>query len=256
MKLTFLGTGTSTGVPQIGCTCEVCTSTDPRDKRLRASAMLTTDDGCNLLIDCGPDFREQILALGSPEIASALLTHQHYDHVGGIDDVRPYTYPDGFSLYCKADVARDLRTRLPYCFGNSLYPGVPKLNLREILPYKPFKVPEAGVEVLPVVVMHWNLPILGFRIGNFAYITDCKTMPDETVEALRGVDTLVLNALRHEPHNSHLSLSEALELIEHIAPRRTYLTHASHQLGLHAAVDSTLPAGIHQAHDGLVVELD
>ncbi|MDE7124918.1 MAG: MBL fold metallo-hydrolase [Muribaculaceae bacterium] len=255
MKLTFLGTGTSTGVPQIGCSCETCTSSDSRDRRLRTSAIITTDEGRNILLDCGPDFRQQMLGAGSPELAAALLTHQHYDHVGGIDDIRPYTYPDGFAVYCKADVAADLRARMPYCFGARLYPGVPVLHLKEIDPWNDFVVAEAGIKVTPVPVMHWQLPIIGFRIGRFAYITDCKTMSEESVKLLEGVDTLVLNALRAEPHNSHLSLSEALEIIKVIDPRTAYLTHLSHQMGCHAEVESQLPDNVRLAYDGLVVEV-
>lgn len=157
MKLTFLGTGTSTGIPQIGCRCEVCTSSDPRDRRLRASAIVTTDNGHRILIDCGPDFRQQILRAGSPQLDCTLLTHQHYDHVGGVDDLRPYTYPDGFDIYCLPAVARDLRVRIPYCFAEKPYPGVPQLNLHEITPYIPFTLPKSGTEVTPVTVMHWNL---------------------------------------------------------------------------------------------------
>ncbi len=256
MKLTFLGTGTSTGVPQIGCGCSVCTSSDPRDNRLRSSALLTTDDGSNILIDCGPDFRTQILRAGSPEIDCALITHEHYDHVGGMDDLRPYTYPDGFDIYCRADVAEDLRRRIPYCFAQSPYPGVPQLHLHEITPGNPFRIKATETGILPVEIMYWNLPILGFRIGNLAYITDCKTMPDETVRQIQGIDTLVLNALRIEPHNSHLSLSEAIELIMRIKPRIAYLTHLSHQMGLHAEVERSLPYNVRIAYDGLCVEIN
>lgn len=255
MKLTFLGTGTSTGVPQIGCGCEVCTSADPRDKRLRASALLTLDNGANILIDCGPDFRQQILREGSPKLACALITHEHYDHVGGVDDLRPYTHPDGFDIYCRPDVAEDLRQRVPYCFLQNPYPGVPQLNLREIAPDRPFSIPGVAEEVIPVPVMHWHLPIVGFRIGSFAYITDCKTMPESSFALLEGIDTLVINALRHEPHNSHLSLGEALALIHRIAPRRTFLTHFSHQIGLHRTLERTLPENVFPAFDGLQTEI-
>lgn len=255
MKLTFLGTGTSTGVPQIGCRCSVCTSNDQRDRRLRASAILTTDSGKNILIDCGPDFRQQILDLDSPALVAALITHQHYDHVGGMDDLRPYAYPDGFTVYCKADVAADLRARMPYCFGQHLYPGVPQLKIHELNPWEPFMVEEAGVEVTPVPVMHWQLPVLGFRISDFAYITDCKTISDDSLELLRGLDTLVINALRVESHPSHLSLPEALKVIDRVKPRVAYLTHISHHMGRHSDVEQQLPHGVHLAYDGLVVDV-
>lgn len=248
MKIHFLGTGTSTGIPQIGCTCAACTSTDPCDKRLRASATVTLDDGTNLLIDCGPDFRQQILAAGAPPLDALLITHSHYDHVGGIDDLRPYC-KDGrhFPTYCRGDVAEDLRQRNPWSFAQHLYPGVPTFAIHEIEAGKPFSV--NGNEILPLDITHGKLPILGYRIGRLAYVTDCSAMPEATIEALRGVDTLVINALRHEPHPSHLSLREALELIRRIGPRRTLLTHMSHDMGPQASV--ALPPGVAFAHDGL-----
>ena len=249
MKVTILGSGTSTGVPQIGCKCPVCRSSNPCDKRLRASALVTTDAGRNILIDCGPDFREQILREGSPALHAALLTHSHYDHVGGIDDLRPYCHPDNFDIYCEANVATDLRNRVPYCFAEHPYPGVPQFNMHCIDRNASFTA--AGERIVPVPVMHARLPIVGFMIGGFAYVTDCKEMPDSTVELLRGVDTLVLNALRKEPHMSHITLPEALALVERIRPRQTYLTHLSHDMGLHADVDAELPQGVRLAYDGL-----
>lgn len=251
MKLTFLGTGTSTGVPQIGCHCDTCTSTDPRDNRLRASAMVTTDQGRNLLIDCGPDFRQQILGQESPDLDALLITHSHYDHVGGIDDLRPYCAGGPFPVYCKADVADDLRNRVPYCFAKHLYPGVPTFDIHEINPDRPFEA--GGVSIEPLPVMHARLPIVGFRIGNLAYITDCKTMPAETLEKLKDLDVLVINALRHEEHMSHLNLKQALDVIEIARPRRAYLTHLAHQMGRHAEVEPTLPPGVKIAYDGLQI---
>ena len=258
MKLTFLGTGTSTGVPQLRCGCEVCTSADPRDRRMRASIIVTTDDGRNILIDCGPDMYHQLLREHSPELSAMLITHSHYDHVGGIDDLRPYCpgFPDNrFPVYCQEDVARDLRARVPYCFATHLYPGVPTFDLHIIRPMEAFRIATAGgIEVLPVPVMHYLLPILGFRIGDMAYITDCKTMPDETVEALRGIPVLVINALRPQPHMSHLSLPEALELIRRIAPGRAYLTHISHDMPRHASL-TFLPENVFPAYDGLKIDI-
>lgn len=252
MKIHFLGTGTSTGVPQIGCTCEACMSTDSADKRLRASAIVTCDNGASLLIDCGPDFRTQILAAGAPPLDALLITHSHYDHVGGIDDLRPYCKGGRhFPTYCQTDVADDLRARNPWSFAKKLYPGVPTFAITEVKAGVPFDC--AGVEVLPLAVMHGHLPILGYRIGSLGYVTDCSSMPAETVNALRGVDTLVVNALRHEPHPSHFSLREALDVVAAIAPRRTFLTHISHDMGPAASVD--LPLGLSLAGDGLVAEI-
>ncbi len=253
MKITFLGTGTSTGIPQIGCRCATCTSADPRDNRMRASAIVTLDSGANLLIDCGPDFRSQILRAGAPPLEALLITHSHYDHVGGIDDLRPYCR-DGrhFPTFCTPDVARDLHERNPWSFAKHLYPGVPTFAIHEINPDIPFEI--AGQEIIPLPVMHAKLPILGYRFGPLAYITDCKTMPAATLEKLRGVHTLVLNALRILPHQSHLSLDEALDIIKAVNPRRALLTHMSHDMGPAATV--ALPDGVQFTHDGLTVEID
>lgn len=260
MKVTFLGTGTSTGIPQLRCGCKVCTSTDPRDRRLRASALVET--GCKrLLIDCGPDFREQMLRAGrrseDDNLDALLITHQHYDHVGGIDDLRPYCYrnhePYNFPVYCQKDVIHDLRQRMPYSFKEHPYPGVPRFDLREIRPYEPFSF--EGIEILPLKVNHYLLDILGFRIGSFGYITDAKIIYDETVEKLKGVDTLVINALRHKPHISHITIEEALSLIKRIKPRVAYLTHISHDLGLTSEVELTLPENVFLAEDNLVIEV-
>lgn len=261
MKLTFLGTGTSTGVPQPRCTCEVCRSSDFRDNRLRCSALLEEGDR-RLLIDCGPDFRYQMLREGNPDksLDALLLTHHHYDHTGGIDDLRPYyrDHADGFPIYCQSDVEHTLRTRLPYCFPDHLYPGAPVLKLNRMAAGCPLKI--AGFDILPVRVMHGQLPILGFRIGALGYITDCKTMPAETVNLLKGVDTLVINALFddrliHREHPTHMNLTQALDVISMIAPRRTLLIHMGHKIGLHAVVNPTLPDGIELAYDGMTIEI-
>lgn len=253
MKLTFLGTGTSTGVPQIGCNCAVCSSPDPREKRLRASVLVEVNPGFNLLIDCGPDFREQMLRVGSPSLQAVLLTHSHYDHVGGIDDLRPYCYPDSFPVYCQADVAQDLRERVPYCFREHLYPGVPTFNIHIIKPDENFYV--EGVRVTPLPVMHARLPIVGFRIGDLAYITDCSEMPAATLEKIKGVDTLVINALRRAPHMSHMNLQQALEVINAATPRRAYLTHLSHDMGLIDDTVPLLPDNVHIATDGTTITI-
>lgn len=252
MKLTFLGTGTSTGVPQIGCRCDTCRSTDSRDKRMRTSALLAVGDR-KLLIDCGPDFRTQMLKFHNGAVDALIVTHTHYDHVGGVDDLRPFTYPDGFDVYCRDDVARDFRQRIPYCFAEHPYPGVPVLRLHEIRELEP--VVAGGLEVLPFPVMHGRLPILGFRIGPLAYVTDAKTLPQAAIDAMAGVDTLVINALRHDEHISHMNLRQALDVIETVGPRVAYLTHLSHQMGRHVEVEPTLPPGVRIAYDGLTVDI-
>lgn len=263
MKLTFLGTGTSTGVPQMRCDCRVCTSADSHDKRLRCSALLQPyDDAPAILIDCGPDFRRQMLRTGCPDLACALITHTHYDHVGGLDDLRPYAHhcPGAhFPVYCRHDVAADLRARIPYCFAEHPYPGVPQFDLRIVGEGDAFDISlgrgHAPIRVEALAVKHGCLPILGFRIGDFAYITDASELPAATMERLRGLDTLVINALRTEPHPSHQNLTQALNVIKETAPRRAYLTHMSHDMGLHADVCEALPAGVTLAYDGMTVDL-
>lgn len=251
MRLRFLGTGTSTGVPQIGCTCPTCISTDTHDKRLRSSAILSVN-GKNILIDCGPDFRQQIIDAGAPDLCAALLTHSHYDHVGGIDDLRPYCYREnGFPLYCKKDVAYDLRTRVPYCFKKHPYPGVPIFNIHEIEDNTPFDID--GIRIVPLPVIHLKLPIVGFRINNFAYITDAKVIPESTLGLIEGVDTLVLNSLRKEKHLSHMSLSESLDIVKNVSPRITYLTHLADKMGKHAEIEKELPENVRVAYDGLEI---
>lgn len=254
MKLTFLGTGTSTGVPQMNCNCKVCRSTDPADSRMRASAIVETG-GKTILIDCGPDFREQILRFHRDgDLDALLITHQHYDHVGGADDLRAYCKGKAaFPVYCQQDVADDLRMRMPYCFTEHPYPGVPHFDIHIISPLKPFRA--EGIEVLPLPVNHFKLEIVGFRIGNLAYITDAKRVPDATIESIRGIDTLVINALRWEEHMSHLTIPEALAIIAEVAPRRAYITHLSHHAGLAADVSPLLPEGVELARDGMAINV-
>ncbi len=253
MRVTFLGTGTSCGVPVIGCDCEVCRSTDSHDHRLRTSVMVETE-GKRLLIDCGPDFRQQYLSyIRNERIDAVLLTHIHYDHVGGLDDLRPLTYKNGMAVYCRKDVAERLRQNMAYCFGTSHYPGSPVIELVEIKEYE--RVSAAGVEVLPIGVKHGSLDILGFRIGALGYITDASVLSERGVKALKGVKVLVINALREREHRSHMNLKSALDVIKSIEPERAYLTHMSHEIGLHAELAGKLPNGVSAAYDGLVVEL-
>ncbi len=251
MEIEFLGTGTSTGIPQIGCSCEVCRSANPKDNRLRTSIIVRTK-GVNLLIDCGPDFREQIMRASSQDLNALLLTHQHYDHVGGIDDLRPYCKDDSFRIYCKKDVVHDIKSRLPYCFVEHPYPGVPSFEMIEI-DDSPFYVD--GIEIKPIPVMHYKLPIYGFQIENMAYITDANFISDEIIKRLQNIPLLIINALRIEPHISHFSLSETLEMIEKINPGKAYLVHMADKMGLHDAMSLKLPSNVYFAYDTLRIEI-
>mgnify|MGYP003289971344 FL=1 len=258
MKITLLGSGTSTGVPEIGCTCPVCTSSDPRDNRLRCSGLIEVD-GVRILMDCGPDFREQMNRLDDfKPIDAVLVTHEHYDHVGGLDDLRPFCRFRDIPVYAEDYMAQHLRERIPYCFTQHPYPGVPRITLAAIAPGVPFHVSNAEgtqVEVLPIRVMHGKLPILGYRIGNFAWITDMLTMPESEYEHLQGLEVLVMNALRPQPHGTHQSISEALENVERLAPKETYFIHMSHHVGLHEEAEKQLPPHVHFAYDGLTIRL-
>lgn len=251
IEVEILGTGTSTGVPQLGCRCEVCRSADPRDKRLRCSAIVRTK-GVNLLIDCGPDFRQQMLRASDIRLDALLVTHSHYDHVGGMDDLRPYCRSGRFPVYAQQNVLDDIRTRIPYCFMEHLYPGVPTFELHAVADER-FTV--KGIEIEPLPVMHGKLPILGYRIGRLAYVTDAKTIPASTIERMRGLDTLIINALRFEPHATHMSLAETLDVIAELKPRRALLIHESDGIGLHAATSQLLPDGVELAYDTEIVTI-
>ena len=252
LEIEFLGTGTSTGVPSIGCHCNVCRSKDKKDKRLRASAIVRYK-GMNILIDCGPDFRQQILRASSDNLDALLLTHIHYDHVAGIDDLRPYSFNHIFPIYARPEVNQQLRTNLPYCFTKHPYPGVPRLDLVDI-DNNPFMV--GNVEVTPIPVMHDKLLINGYRIGPLAYITDCSYISPEEIEKLKGIPLLVINALRHRPHHSHMTVEQALEVVSQISPQVTYFTHMCHGIGYHYQAESHLPPNVHFAYDTLIVRTE
>ena len=251
-SITFLGTGTSTGVPQIGCRCKVCQSKDSHDKRLRTSALVETDDGRRILIDCGPDFRQQALSVSFSPIDAVLLTHEHYDHVGGLDDLRPFTFMKSMDIYANDLCAESLKQRMPYCFAEHRYPGVPKISLQILQGNECMEI--LDMKVRPIRVMHDKMPILGYRIGNMAYITDMSMIRDEEKSKLNGLNVLVVNALRKTFHHSHQTLQEALYLIGEVQPQQAYLVHMSHEMGLHAEVEKELPKGVHLAYDGLRVQ--
>lgn len=248
MNVRFLGTGTSTGIPQIGCNCEVCSSQDARDKRLRTSVRIEVD-GMMLMIDCSPDFRQQMLSLPHAKIDGILFTHEHYDHVGGIDDLRPYSVFGATELFMEARLEKAIRERLPYCFAENKYKGVPDLAVTQIDPEMDFQI--GSITITPIRVMHYKLPILGYRIRNFAYLTDLKTIDDAQLDKLQGLDVLVISALRKTEHLSHQTLTQALAIIEKLQPKRAYLTHLSHEMGLHTSVQEELPPHVYLAYDGL-----
>jgi phosphoribosyl 1,2-cyclic phosphate phosphodiesterase len=254
MNLTFLGTGTSQGMPMVGCDCRTCRSADPRDKRLRTSAMLEAN-GATLVIDAGPDFRAQMLRENVKRLDAILLTHEHTDHIGGLDDVRAFNYfmSCPMPLYAEKRVQRQVRKAFAYAFDRNKYPGSPEIEQITIYANQSFEV--HGVIVLPVRTMHAQLPVLGFRVGSLAYITDSNFVSRDSKQLLEGCEVLVVNALRREPHLSHFTLGEALRLIEELKPARAYLTHVSHQLGTYAELQPTLPKNVQLAYDGLKIAI-
>jgi phosphoribosyl 1,2-cyclic phosphate phosphodiesterase len=253
-RVTFLGTGTSSGVPIIGCDCRVCRSTDPRDTRLRPSIFVDVPDRARILVDTGSDFRQQALRYDIRRIDAVLITHGHADHIMGLDDIRRYNYMQGGSIpfYANEDAWDTLKKTFFYAFDGAprLGGGVPKIDERLVA--GPFAI--GGVRVVPVPLWHGRLPILGFRFGNFAYLTDCNAIPDESWPLVEGVELLVLDALRDKKHTTHYTVEEALAVVERLRPARTWFTHMSHDLP-HAQTNARLPAGVELAYDGLVVDI-
>jgi len=252
-SVTFLGTGTSCGVPVIGCQCDTCRSEDPKDKRLRCSILVETET-TRVLVDCTPDFRAQMLPQPFRRIDAILVTHSHYDHVGGMDDIRPYCQFGQIDVYADATARSGMLQMLPYCFAEHRYPGVPAIGLHEIRAGESLRF--GDIDVMPVRVMHGQLPILGYRFGAFAYVTDMKTIDDDQAALLEGVDTLVVNALRFDrPHHSHQLVDDAVNFARRVGARQTYLTHMCHDVGRHELANKRLPKGVELAYDGQKLEV-
>jgi len=253
LKITFLGTGTSQGVPVIGCRCAVCISEDEHDKRLRSSILVEHGDQV-VLIDTGPDFRQQMLRAGVSKMNAILYTHEHRDHIAGLDDIRAFNFiqRSSMDIYAEERVVRALKSGFSYVFAEKKYPGVPQVMVHPIST-EPFQIGE--LEIIPVRMMHYRLPVLGFRIENFAYLTDANYISAKEKDKLSGVKYLAVNALRREKHISHFNLSEAISLIEEVNPDMGYLTHISHQMGLAEELEKELPPRVRSAYDGLVLEL-
>jgi len=253
LTIRFLGTGTSQGIPVIACDCEVCSSSDPRDKRLRSSVLLQLADK-NIIIDTGPDFRYQMLREHIDHLDAILFTHSHKDHIAGLDDVRAFNRQQGgaIDIYGTREVHEALKREFYYAFAAKKYPGVPQLELHEIT-LSPFSL--FGEKIIPIEVMHYMMPVLGFRLGDFTYITDAKTVSDSQVRKIIGTKILVVNALQRDPHISHFTLDEAIAFAQRVGAAQTYFTHISHRLGLHEEVDRELPKGISLAYDGLVLDM-
>lgn len=255
IKITFLGTGTSQGIPVIGSDHPVSFSDDLKDKRLRSSILIEYKD-FNFVIDCGPDFRQQMLKTNCRKLDAIIFTHEHADHTTGIDDVRPYFFRQGkIPIYLHERVLNSLHNRFAYIFDpKQKYPGAPDFEVNLITKENDFQI--FGLNITPIESVHYKLPVLGFRLGKFAYLTDVKTISDKEMLKLNGLDTLVINALRYESHPSHLNIEEALEIVNQVKPKQTFFTHISHNMGFHEEVCSSLPKSVSLAFDGLVLEVD
>lgn len=251
-RLTFLGTGTSQGVPMIGCTCEVCTSQAPEDKRLRSSVFVE-HEGLKVLIDAGPDFRYQMLRERICSVDAILLTHNHKDHTGGLDDIRAFNYHEkkAAQIYCEKYVEDSLRMEYSYAFAKNKYPGAPEWEVH-IIDNQPFQI--NGTDIVPIRGMHYKLPVLGYRFGNIAYCTDMNNIPEMEFSKLQGLEHFVINTVRRGHHISHFSLEEALEVASKVGAKHTWLTHLSHQLPCHKDLAAELPDGVKPAYDGLTIE--
>jgi phosphoribosyl 1,2-cyclic phosphate phosphodiesterase len=254
MKITVLGSGTSQGVPVIACDCEVCISENPKDARLRSSVMIE-EDGQTFVIDTGPDFRQQMLREKVEKVDAIIYTHEHKDHVAGMDDVRAYNYKwkKDVEIYCTQRVNEALHREFPYVFSDYRYPGVPSVNMN-IIENKEFEI--NGVKILPIEAMHYKLPIFGFRIKNFVYLTDVSSISEKEKEKMKNTDLLILDALRRKPHISHLTLEQALELINELKPKRALLTHISHYMGKHEDLLKELPSNVDVSYDGQIIILN
>lgn len=255
MEITILGSGTSQGVPVIACDCAVCLSSDTKDKRLRASILIKID-GENFVVDAGPDFRTQLLRENVQQLSGILFTHEHKDHIAGLDDVRAFNYKQNrpMDVYCNAAVEQALKREFYYIFENTNYPGVPKIKINNITKNR-FQL-NNGTSVQPIEVLHYKMPVLGFRLGDFTYITDAKTISEEEIVKVLGIKVLIVNALHLSPHISHFNLEEALEFIARINPEKAYITHISHLFGTHQQIEKLLPPNVFAAYDGMKIKVN
>ncbi|MEE4177344.1 MAG: MBL fold metallo-hydrolase [Bacteroides sp.] len=253
MEITVLGTGTSQGVPVVACNCPVCKSMDTKDKRLRTSVLLKKGESC-FVIDAGPDFRQQMLRENVEKLDGVVITHSHKDHIGGLDDVRAFNWVQKkpMDVYASHQVLRVVEKEFSYAFEEDKYPGVPQINLHPI-DSQPFFIHD--LKVIPIKALHFKMPVLGFRIGDFSYLTDANAIAPEELDKMRGSRFVIINALRKEKHISHFNLEEAIAILQELAPQRGYLTHISHQMGLHKDIEKELPAHIHLAYDGLKIRV-